>query len=108
MSFNGIDFITIKKNPLLGTLTIHTRGASFSVIIDGTRSANDVLDSLSSVSQVIAEALGYHNEEARRAEMEAIERRDRDLHNKIIEADIEASHQPPEGAPSEPHEEERL
>jgi len=108
MSFNGIDFITIKKNPLLGTLTIHTRGASFSVLIDGTRSANDVLDSLSSVSQVIAEALGYHEEEAKRAEIEAKITKEAEIRQRIIDVEIEATHQPPEGSPSEPHEEERL
>ena len=107
MSFRGIDFVTIRKSPLLGTLTIHTRGASFSVLIDGTRSANDVLDSMASVSQVICEALGYHDEAVRQAEIALAEQRAKELNKRIVEAEIEASHQPPEGSPSEPHEEER-
>jgi len=104
--FNGIDFITIKRSPLVGSLTIHTRGASFSILIDGERSANDVLDAMSSVSMVIGEALGYHEEMIKQAEKEAREQREKFVRNKIIEAEYESTHEPPEGAPTEPHREE--
>ena len=103
----GMDFIINSKKPLIGQLVIHLRESSHYIVIDGHRSCNDVLDSFAVVGQIIGEALGHYDEAIKQSEIELKERMARELNKKIIEAEIEATHQPPEGSPSEPHEEER-